>query len=291
MTGVVVMPQWTRLDVEDLRGTVIIVGASDTGKSSLARYLYEAFCRQGLRAAYLDGDVGQSSLGLPTTLNLALSAVPGDDRFPPRGPQAAYFVGSTTPRGHLLPTVVGTYRLYQKALALDAEAVVIDTTGLVDSAHGGKALKQWQCELLAPRAVVALQRDRELEPILWPLRRDGRIRTIELPVSPHVQVRSREERIARRRERLAAYFERARTHVVELNRLPIYDVDLLARGALLAFQDAEGFATALGVVDQVDRRGGIFVVQTPLPSLDSVSNLRLGTAHWDLARQRENHSY
>jgi polynucleotide 5'-hydroxyl-kinase GRC3/NOL9 len=290
MTGTVVMPQWARLDVEDLRGTVIIVGASDTGKSTLARYLYRELCRHGLRAAYLDADVGQSSLGLPTTLSLALAAAPGDDRFPPCGPQASYFVGSTTPRGHLLPTVVGTYCLRQKALALDAGAVVVDTTGLVDRTQGGKVLKQWQVELLAPRTVVALQRGRELEPILWPLRRDRRVRSIELPVSPHVRVRSREARIARRRERLAAYFQGGRPRAIHLNHRAVYDLEYLAVGTLLAFQDGQGFAVGLGVVDEIDRPGGTIVVHTPLASLEDVASLRLGTARWDLARRRENNS-
>ena len=65
----------------------MIIGASDTDKSTLARHLYQELCRRGCRAAYLDADMGQSTLGLPTTLNLALSSEPGDDRFPPQGRQ------------------------------------------------------------------------------------------------------------------------------------------------------------------------------------------------------------
>jgi polynucleotide 5'-hydroxyl-kinase GRC3/NOL9 len=142
VSEIVVPPQWSRLEMGALRGTVMVIGASDTGKSTLARYLYQAMCREGVPAAYLDADVGQSTLGLPTTSNVALPAGPGDDRFPPRGAQVRYFVGATTPRGHMLPLVVGAYRLQQKALALGAEAIVVDTTGLVDRSQGGKALKQ-----------------------------------------------------------------------------------------------------------------------------------------------------
>ncbi len=150
----VIPSQWTHLDVSSLRGTLMVIGASDTGKSTLARYLYQELCRAGRRAAYLDGDVGQSTLGLPTTMTVALSSRPGDERFDPHGPRASYFVGSTTPRGHMLPMVVGAYRLQQKALSLGAEAVVVDTTGLVDPADGGRALKQWKIELLAPSASI-----------------------------------------------------------------------------------------------------------------------------------------
>jgi polynucleotide 5'-hydroxyl-kinase GRC3/NOL9 len=265
----------------------MVIGASDTGKSTFARYLYTDLARRGCRAAYLDTDVGQSTLGVPTTLNLALSSEPGDDRFPPKGARATYFVGSITPRGHFLPTVVGTYRLKQRALAFGAEVIVVDTTGLVDEAQGGKALKQWKIELLEPGVVIGLQRARELEPILWPLRRDGRVRCVELPVSPFAMERSREVRIISRRDRLARYFEGAQPRQLTLRQAAIYDLEWLAAGALLAFQDAAGFALGLGVVEEADRLGGTMIVRTPLPGLDGVASVRLGTARWDLSNKRE----
>jgi polynucleotide 5'-hydroxyl-kinase GRC3/NOL9 len=287
VTDLVIPSQWEHLGMEDLRGTVMVVGASDTGKSTLARYLFRQSCRRGFRSAYLDADVGQSTLGLPTTLNVALSASPGDDRFPPQGARASYFAGATTPRGHMLPTVIGAYRLQHKALALGAEVIVVDTTGLVDKAQGGKALKQWKIELLAPSVVVGLQRRQELEPILWPLRHDRRVRCVELAVSPHVVERLREARIARRQERLARYLEAAQPRLVNLRRLAVYDLERLAAGALLAFQDAEGFALGLGVVEQADHLAGTIIVRTSLASVAEVASLRFGATRWDLINRRE----
>jgi polynucleotide 5'-hydroxyl-kinase GRC3/NOL9 len=265
----------------------MVIGASDTGKSTLARYLFQQLCLGGVRAAYLDTDVGQSTLGLPTTLTLVLATEPGDDRFPPQGDRFAYFVGAVTPRGHMLPAVVGAYRLKQKALVLGAEAIVVDTTGMVEEAQGGKALKQWKIELLQPGLVIGLHRRGELEPILWPLRHDGRVRTVELPVSPHVVERTREARIARRRERLARYFDDAQPRQVTLRQMAIYDLRKLTPGALVAFQDAEGFSLGLGVVEQADRLTGTVVVRTPLASLEGVSSGRFGAARWDLLNRRE----
>lgn len=287
MTDIRVQPAWTRFGVEDLHGTVMVIGASDTGKSTLACYLFQKLSLQGQSAAYLDADVGQSTLGLPTTLNLALAAGLGDGRFPPQGVRASYFVGSTTPRGHMLPVVVGTYRLRQKALELGAQAIIVDTTGLVDRAQGGKALKQWKIELLSPSVVIGLQRGQELEPLLWPLRRDGRIRSVELPVSPHAVERPREARIARRRERLARYFEGAQSRRVSLRQAAVYDLDQLAVGALLAFQDVEGFALGLGIVQEIDRPGGTVLARTPLAGLEGVVSVRFGAARWDPSTCRE----
>jgi polynucleotide 5'-hydroxyl-kinase GRC3/NOL9 len=287
VADIVVTPQWTRLGEEDLHGTVMVVGASDTGKSTLACYLYQELCSRGCLAAYLDADIGQSTLGLPTTLNLALASEPGDDRFPPQGPSVTYFVGSITPRGHMLPMVIGAHRLQQRALKLGAEAIVVDTTGLVDKAQGGKALKQWKVELLRPMVVIGLQRRHELEPILWPLRRDGWVRCVELPVSPYVVERSREARIGRRQQRLARYFAGAPLQRLVLRQMAIYDLEQLAVDALLAFQDAEGFVLGLGVVEEDDRPAGTVDVRTPLTNLQHVASVRFGAARWEHADRRE----
>jgi len=272
--------QWTHLGVEDLVGTVMIIGASDTAKSTLARYLYQELCRHGCRTAYLDADMGQSTLGLPTTLNMALSSEPGDDRFPPQGLQTLFFTGSLTPRGHMLPAIIGAYRLQQKALGAGARTVLVDTTGLVDSAQGGKALKQWKIELLVPGTVIALQQGDELEPILWPLRREGRVRCIEIEVSPHIVPRSRETRIAHRTARLAQYLQAAQVQRISLRHTPVYDVEQAAVGALVAFQDTESFALGLGVVIEIDRRHEAILARTPLSGQDGVASIRFGAARW-----------
>jgi polynucleotide 5'-hydroxyl-kinase GRC3/NOL9 len=284
----IVPPQWLDLGHEDLCGTIMVIGESDTGKSTLARYLYQHHCRQGRRVAYLDADIGQSTLGVPTTLNLAVVGEPGNDSFPPQGPRAVFFVGATTPRGHMLPTVIGTYQLQQRALALGADVVVVDTTGLVDKAQGGKALKQWKIELLAPRVVISLQRRRELEPILWPLRRDPRVRCVELAVSPYVLQRSRGTRIARRRERLSQYFHGAQVRPVSLGQVATYDLELLAVGAILAFQDGDGLTLGLGVIEKVDGPGGTVMVRTPLENLQGVTSVRIGSARWEPNDKEEN---
>lgn len=280
------LPRRSRLDPGALRGTVLLIGDSDTGKTTVARSLYRRACRAGVRAAYLDGDMGQSTLGLPTTMTVALGE-PGDDTWPPRGPRRVYFVGSTTPRRLMLPTLVGVVRLRDAALALGAELAIVDTTGLVAAAEGGRALKQAKIELLAPDLVIALQRDRELEPLLWPLRRDPRVRLLEWAVSPRAVIRSREARVEHRRRRLAGYLEGARSVALPLRRLGVYELERLSAGALLALLDGDGWTLGLGVVEQADPRGPDAVVRTPLPGLEGVAAVRIGVAHWDFAAARE----
>ena len=166
-TSIHIPQEWQRFDPASLKGTVMVIGRSDTGKTTLARYLFHQLCRHYGQVGFLDCDVGQSTLGLPTTMTLALSAISGE--------AFSYFTGSTSPRGHMLPTMVGARKLQEKAQEMGAEAIVVDTTGLVDRAAGGGALKHWKIELLQPSALMSLARGSELEHILWPWRRDLRV--------------------------------------------------------------------------------------------------------------------
>ena len=48
----------------------MMTGATDTGKTSLARQLLHAAVDQGMVAAYVDADVGQTTVGPPTCVGL-----------------------------------------------------------------------------------------------------------------------------------------------------------------------------------------------------------------------------
>jgi len=277
---------WSQLEPAKLHGTVLIIGASDTGKSTLARYLLSYLSEQGRRVGLLDCDVGQSILGLPTTLNL-LVAEPGALNFPPPGRRAAFFVGHVTPRGHMLPVLVGAHKLQQQANAWGAEVLLVDTTGLIAPAQGGVALKRWKIELLNPTTVIALARERELDRIIWPLRRDRRLRLIELPVSPHAHLRPREVRIERRRQLFQAYFAQASIEDIPLDHRPIYGLDEFVPGRLLALQDEAGFCLGLAIGRRYDSRHNQITALTPVTDFTPICSLRVGSLWLDPVTGRE----
>jgi polynucleotide 5'-hydroxyl-kinase GRC3/NOL9 len=280
-TSIHIPQEWQRFDPALLKGTVMVIGRSDTGKTTLTRYLFHQLCRHYGKVGFLDCDVGQSTLGLPTTMTLALSATAEESNSPPRGEAFSYFIGSTSPRGHMLPTVVGAHKLQMRAQERGAEAIVVDTTGLVDRAAGGGALKHWKIELLQPLALVSLARGSELEHILWPWRRDRRVRVHELRVSKHVQERDRETRVRYREKRFRNYFSEAGNLKVSLRNTVAFGIEEMSRGRVLAFQDEEGFTLALGVVQEYQRSSQTLVIRTPLASMEGVSSIRFGTLRLD----------
>lgn len=58
--------------LEKEKGIAILLGTTDTGKSTLSKFLITHLCQMGLKIALVDADIGQSLLGLPTTIGLAL---------------------------------------------------------------------------------------------------------------------------------------------------------------------------------------------------------------------------
>ena len=283
MAHLSVPPAWRRLDLPSLRGTLMILGDTDAGKTTFARYLFLELCRLGRQVAYLDGDVGQNTLGLPATMTVALCDQDDAPAFPPAGRRAVFFVGAVSPRGHMLPVVVGAHKLQTWARRQGAKVIVMDTTGMIDSAVGGGALKQWKIELLQPMTLFALARGAELEHILWPLRRRQDLRLRELSVAREVRQKSRERRIVHREDKFRRYFAGAVLLSVPLNRLPVVGLGGTARGRLLAFQDEAGFVLGLGIVENLDPGQRTLSVLTPLPSLDGVASLRMGDLRLDPA--------
>ena len=216
---------WQRLakQIASDPGVVLLIGASDAGKTTLGTFLLKAWGQMRIRVAFVDGDIGQSTLGPPTTIGLALFP-PSGGIPPPPSPQpepetitplALRFVGSTSPAGHFLPLLVGLKRLVEKACELDARIILVDTTGLVHGA-GGRELKFQKIDLLSPRHLVALQRKGELESLLLPHRQRPGLLIHRLAVVEGVINRSRDGRRAYRERKFQEYFQNAHPLQVSL---------------------------------------------------------------------------
>jgi polynucleotide 5'-hydroxyl-kinase GRC3/NOL9 len=268
-----ILPAWDEILSEPLRGTIILLGAPDTGKSTLTRYLYTRLAAEGQRVACLDGDPGQASLGPPATMTLVIGT---GTEYPPPSRRWRRFVGSVSPRGHMLPMLVGAATLVEVAQDAGADAIIYDTSGLVDPAQGGSALKLAKIDLLRPGTVIAIQREDELEPLLGPLRRFRWLRLHEMHPSPAVEPRDPAIRRAHRADRFAAHFAGARPVVLRWDRLVVWPAPDFTYRQLVALEDGDGFVLGLGIVQGAEARAREVTLLTPLASPDGVAALRLG---------------
>jgi polynucleotide 5'-hydroxyl-kinase GRC3/NOL9 len=259
----IVREQWLRLPLEEFSGVVMVIGANDSGKSTLVRWLVSELEGRGRRTAWLDGDVGQAELGLPATMTMSTR---------PEGP-VSFFVGSTSPRGHMLPMVVGLRRLLDRSASAGTEVTVVDTTGMVRG-QAGVALKEWKIQMTRPDVLIGVQREDELEPMLRPLRQERFVELHLLPVSPHARVRSAVEREEHRRRKFREGFQKTALQRIETGGLSLYGRDTAERGSLLGLLDAHGFCLTVGVLEEA--ADDHWMVRTQAIPMELLRGIRVG---------------
>src|SRR3989475_4117138 len=149
----------------------LILGTSDTGKSSLTARLAGARAARAERVPVVDADVGQSEIGPPTPVGLGhVAGAPA--RLGDAEVIALEFVGDTSPVRYIRETADATGRLVRRALDAGFERVLVDTGGLVEGPLG-LALKRAKVRAADPDLVLVLQRSDESEPIARALESGG----------------------------------------------------------------------------------------------------------------------
>jgi len=93
---------------------------------------------------------------------------------------------------------------------MGGEVLLVDTTGFV-LGPSARRLKFHKIDLLAPRHLIALQRDGELEPILRLFEGRKEMAISRLPVSPRVVSRPLQARRRYRAQRFSDYFQASST--------------------------------------------------------------------------------
>ena len=236
------------------KSTVMLVGGMDTGKTTLARRLLAAALAAGRRGAFLDGDVGQKTVGPPTAVTLKVVRDPADLE-PERlaAEDHLWFVGSTSPQGHLLPLVTGMTQLLRRARDAGADFVVVDTSGMVAGIYG-QILKYHKVEMLGPDLVVGLQRGEELLPLLGVIQRFFATEVVPLPVPPGVVPTTVEQRADNREAAMRRYFAadlhrfRVKPTVFMPTLPPLFDLAQLDR-LVVGLSDGAGAYTGLGYLE------------------------------------------
>ncbi|MFQ6123590.1 MAG: Clp1/GlmU family protein [Candidatus Heimdallarchaeota archaeon] len=185
----------------------MIIGGPDTGKTGLITFLVNQCLLKNRNTAIIDSDIGQSNIGPPTTIGLAMPSSP--EIFLSNHPmKQGYFIGSTSPRSHLLQTCCGVRKLVDSAYDLGAEIVLLDTSGYIEGS-AARALKYHKAVLIEPSSILALQRENELEHILTSLDSFAPIVRMDPPFS--VQLKNHDIRGTYRETRFKKVFAGARS--------------------------------------------------------------------------------
>jgi polynucleotide 5'-hydroxyl-kinase GRC3/NOL9 len=242
------------------KGTVVIIGATDSGKSTLARYLIGRILRKGLKVSLVDSDVGQSSLGLPGTISMKTFRSPASlrtFRF-----EKMSFIGTANP-AKMIPFIIEITAMMVKDCRKEADRVILDTSGLIGG-ELGMALQIGTIRAAGARDVVALQRGCELEDILKGIH-SARVHRLSVP--DMADRRTRTDRALYRRIKLSLYFEGEdlRSHFVGKDRAafiyggrPLNPGDRLFPEGVLLGLNRDHYTVALAVLDNITEEGIVY---------------------------------
>jgi polynucleotide 5'-hydroxyl-kinase GRC3/NOL9 len=277
------------LDIlEKEKGIAVLLGATDTGKSTLAKFLIHQLCKRGLMVALVDADIGQSFLGPPTTIGLSIFKSHPDWELILTPPEL-FFVGSTTPEGHFPIHLLGVKKMVDKAISLQPDLILVDTTGFV-LGEAGKELKRRKIDLISPQFLLALQKSDEIEPILELYKENPPCKIRRLPLSEQVRPRSMEERQTYRTNQFRDYFKhslvqelaveetRIEGEVLDPNgeSIPL-DWSLRINGLLIGLKDSNDETLALGVIRNYLAEKKVVRVLTPLTDIQRVKTIQLSS--------------
>jgi polynucleotide 5'-hydroxyl-kinase GRC3/NOL9 len=142
---------------------VVVLGATDVGKSSFCRFLGAQLATRGETLDLLDTDLGQKMIGPPACVTLASCCPSGGLHL-----KDFRFVGEVSPAIDRAAVVAASARLANRSVA---DRLIVNTSGLI--AGAGILLKRWKLEALNPDHVVGIARGDELAPILATLPQHG----------------------------------------------------------------------------------------------------------------------
>ena len=264
-------------------GICLILGASDTGKTTLTMSLAKQLaCRQPI--GIVDADIGQSHIGPPTTVGWAVFDKPEAD-FSKLTADGISFVGHVTPVGHLLQLTAAIVQCVQQVSKV-TELIIIDTPGLI---RGPAAAALWWAvqQILKPRLILAVQRQDELSGILSGLKSfDLQLERIESP--PQIAIKSPQERQSYRKSQFVSYFRDAGLYNISLSDIAVQPGRDLSRESfinrLVALRNKEGIDMALGLITGW-QQGGIMVVKAPPVEIGQICCLVIGDITIDLPGQ------
>jgi polynucleotide 5'-hydroxyl-kinase GRC3/NOL9 len=260
--------------------TILILGASDTGKTTFAVELAIRLANNE-PVAFVDADVGQSRIGPPTTIGWALLDNPQKD-FSKFDTQGIFFVGAVSPAGHLLQFTDALARCVKQTVT-SARIIIIDTPGFV--ANSAATSLWWAVQdILRPTRILLFERNEELSNFVRGVKRfDSQLEFIKTP--PHVSTKSMSQRQAYRQQRFYEYFRNSSAYQLSLNNLGVQVRENITAnmlvGRIIALRDSTGTDLAIGFIVSLDDKENTVYFKSPAIDVNKVACLIIGDVAYE----------
>ncbi|MCS7116529.1 MAG: Clp1/GlmU family protein [Nitrososphaerales archaeon] len=227
----------------DLPKRLILIGKTDSGKSTLATYLTNIAVSKGLKVGIVDGDVGQNDLGPPGSVGVK---VVEDSIFDLRDLSAERlnFIGVTSPRYKFVEnSLMSAIRDLVESVSKTVDLCIINTDGYVS--EGGVNYKLNLIDNVRPDLIIYLKSpEGESELYTKIVERLGADRLVVAERSKRF-VKNRVERIERRVRQYHRFLKDGRRIKVNLKSLKlIFLGNMYSMNAnQVKFESSEAFET------------------------------------------------
>ncbi len=266
-------------EVGDAR-VIVVIGASDAGKTTLVTRLAGELAARGGPLAVIDADVGQSEIGPPTTVGLGRVTGPLE-RLSDATLVALQFVGVSSPARDIRGVVDATRRMAERVRAEGLDRVLVDTSGLV-AGWPGRLLKERKIAAVDPDVLLVLERADECAPIVSRYAGAPRPRVVRVAAAGRPRSRSQSLRRAHRMAALDRYLAGAGPVTIPRSGVVVHTPAVEAyTDALCGLDDARGDTLALGVLAAVS--GDTLRILAPLSrtAVARVASVRVGRERRD----------
>ena len=168
-TGSTLPPSWNK-SVETVLSSpkrpvvVMIIGADDSGKSSLCTYLLNKLVNEKCKVAVLDGDLGQSDIGPSATISYALTSKRVAELYDLKL-KNGFFVGVTSPIMAIAKAIEGLTAMKAEILQQQVDCILVNTNGW----GAGDIAARYKTALISalkPDFIVGVQVKDELVPLI-----------------------------------------------------------------------------------------------------------------------------
>ena len=213
------------LEIQATPVTAMVLGTVDSGKTSFCTYLINRLLREKKKVAILDGDLGQSDIGPPSTVAYTFVTKPLTDLFNLEA-KNAFFVGVTSPNGAIDKVIKGLTLLKKEISSKNPDFIVINTDGWVEGEEAANYKVQLVKEL-NPDIIFCIQQKDELTPFLNTIRDFVKI-VVDSPSA--IKQRSMEKRRSLRELGYMKYLRNAKVQSLPLSWLKIEENELFGLG-------------------------------------------------------------
>lgn len=264
---IIVPSEWDELKEKFLKKgkKLIVIGGSDSGKSTFILYLTNSILSIGKRVGVLDLDIGQSNIGPPGTIGYGIPdrEIENLDSILPK---KMVFIGAISPKGNLLQIIVGARKLLDSMENENLDYILIDTTGLVDGVIA-EILKHNKIEALNPDFIVLFQKEDERENLVKPFLFDGK-EIVRLKINEIVRERTRIERIEYRNKKFNEYFKNSKRVEIFFKEHNIlgHNIERIdpPHNSIVGLLDKERFLLYLGVLEKFNREKRSIILESPI---------------------------